>query len=412
MKKLLAILIAVASFFSCFAFTGCTPRSEQLKMLIPGEYIDETIFPEFEEWYFEQTGNKIKVMTPALSYVSEDIITAVVNDHADYDVICPSDFAVEQFVKKNLLVKVDKARVDVESVIRPEYVERARISDPTLEYSVPYMYGTYGIMYDYKKTGKHIDSWSAIYTDEFVKDGKKVVANKDSLREAITSAAIWANRNELNEIYEKTDSWSLEYTQKLQDVFDDVSDNALAKVKTTLEEMKNYQLKWGGEELKVHMATNNTSIEVALTWSCDAGYVMNDFEDEDGNIIKGNRDLWYVIPKEGGNIYLDTFCITKYAKNVEAAQYFLEFICQKEIAMRNSIYAGAVSPVKAAYQQLLDDYTYAFELDADADEEWVAMYMDMLFPSNETLARCATMRYYGDEADAKVSNLWNDVRYK
>lgn len=167
MKKILTLLLALVLAFPVAALTGCSDRSTQLKMYIPGEYIDEEIFDEFETWYNEQTGKTVEVVTPTTFDAVEEIMTAVERDHADYDLLLPSDYAVEQLIKKDLLVKVDKNIVDVESVIKEEYVNRAKISDPTLEYSVPYMYGTFGIMYDYSKTGKHIDSWSAIFTDEY-----------------------------------------------------------------------------------------------------------------------------------------------------------------------------------------------------------------------------------------------------
>jgi hypothetical protein len=284
--------------------------------------------------------------------------------------------------------------------MKPEYVERARISDPTLEYSVPYMYGTFGIMYDYSRTGKHIDSWSAIFTDEY--SGKS--ANKDSLREALTSAAIWNNRESLLDG---------EYDNaKLQAIYEDMSEEAVDAAVNTLRESKKNFL-WGGESLKFDMAASKTDVQVALMWSCDAGYIMNDYEDDDGNEHTGNRNIWYVVPKEGGNIYLDCFVISKYAKNAEAANYFLEFLCTKEIALRNSYYAGAVSPVAEAYDALYEEYSSDETLGegAAAGEEaaWREMYLDMMFPSAETLERCGTMRDYGDR-DADISVQWANVR--
>ena len=161
------------------------------------------------------------------------------------------------------------------------------------------------------------------------------------------------------------------------------------------------------------MASGKTDVEVALMWSCDAGYVMNDYEDDDGVEHTGNRNMWYVVPKEGGNIYLDCFVISKYAKNVEAANYFLEFLCTKKIALRNSEYAGAISPVTAAYDELKAEYEADETLGegAAAGEEaaWKAMYLDMMFPSAETLDRCGTMRDFGSR-DADISVKWANVR--
>ncbi len=400
MKKFISILTAaLVVALSLTSLAGCGNRAEQLKMYVPGEYIDEEIFDEFESWYAEKTGKTVEVVTPTTFDEVEQILTAVERDHADYDLLLPSDYAVEQLIKKDLLIKVDG--VDVTKVIKPEYVDRARISDPTLEYSVPYMYGTFGLMYDYNETGKHIDSWSALFTDEF--KGKS--ANKDSLREALTSAAIWNNRASLT---------SGEYDNaKLQAIYEDFSDEAMDAAVNALNSAKSNWSGWGGESLKFDMASGSTDVEVALMWSCDAGYVMNDYEDDDGVEHKGNRNMWYVVPKEGGNVYLDCFVISKYAQNVEAAQLFLEFICTKEIALRNSEYAGAISPVTAAYDQLKADYeadeTLGEGAAAGQESAWREMYLDMLFPSAEVLERCGTMRDFGSR-DGDISVKWANVR--
>lgn len=398
MKKFVTLLLTFVMTVPMWSLAACSNdnRAEQLKMYVPGEYIDSEIFDAFEDWYKEQTGKTVKVVTPSTFDAVEEIMTAVEKDHADYDLLLPSDYAVEQLIKKDLLVKIDAERVNVNQVFRPEYVERAKISDPTLEYSVPYMYGTFGLMYDYSKTGKHIDSWNALYGGEYA--GKS--ANKDSLREAVTSAAIWNNASELT----KDNPYD---NKKIQSLYDRLPDTYTAAIATLSSTKKNYL--WGGESMKFDMASGNTKVQVALMWSCDAGYIMNDYEDDNGNEHQGNRNLWYVVPKEGGNIYLDNFVISKYGKNQEAAQYFLEFICRKEIAIKNSEYAGAISPVKAAYDQLYAEYYADESIGEGAAEGWREMYLDMLFPSEETLARCGTMRDFGNK-DGTISEAWSNAR--
>lgn len=405
MKKILAFAFALILAFPLAALTGCTDRASQLKMYIPGEYIDEEILGEFEEWYKQETGKTVEVVAPTTFDAVEEILTAVERDHADYDLLLPSDYAVEQLIAKGLVQKVDRSLVKVEELIKPEYVERAKISDPTLEYSVPYMYGTFGIMYDYSKTGRHIDSWSSIFTDEF----NKKSANKDSLREAVTSATIWYNRDELSALSSGFTDYNEAYTAKLQSLYEDFSAASIDNAIGVLNEMKNYSAIWGGESLKFDMASGSTNVQVALMWSCDAGYVMNDYEDDNGEEHSGNRNMWYVVPKEGGNIYLDSFVISKYAKNAEAANYFLKFLCLKETALKNSEYAGAISPVAAAYDELYEQYTSDTSYAEESGQAWRDMYIDTLFPSPETLARCGTMRDFKD-ADAEISVKWANVR--
>lgn len=415
MKRLLSLLLCGCLLCATFAFGGCADRSEQLKMYVPGEYIDPDLLDEFEDWYLERTGKKVEVITPDTFDVVEEILIRVEKDRADYDLLCPSDYAVERLLNRGLLQEIDPEIVDVENTFKQEYLALTEPYDPDHKYAVPYMYGTFGLMYDYSKTGEHVDSWDALFTDRF--GGR--AANKDSMREALTSAAIYRDRAELSRLSNGFTDYNTDYQNRLQSLFEDTADDTLDGLASTLVEMLHYARVWGGESLKFDMAGNNTGIEVALMWSCDAGYVMNDYEDDNGDEHPGNRNMWYVVPKEGGNIYLDCFVISKYAKNPTAANYFLQFISQKETALRSSDYAGAISPVAEAYDELYDDYTSedskteyieSFE-DEDLGRAWFDMYIDMLFPSPSTRNRCGIMRDYGDR-DAAMSIGWLNVRYR
>ena len=166
---------------------------------------------------------------------------------------------------------------------------------------------------------------------------------------------------------------------------------------------------WDVDQIKFDMAAGRGNVKVALMWSCDAGYVMNDYEDDDGNEQKGNRNLWYVVPKEGGNVYIDAFVISKYAKNVDAAQEFLAFLCRKDIAIANSEYAGCISPVKAAYDELYETYTTDEEMFEGTDEEWRAMFIETMFPSADTLNRCGVMKDLG-EGKTAVNKMWANLQ--
>ena len=161
------------------------------------------------------------------------------------------------------------------------------------------------------------------------------------------------------------------------------------------------------DDVKFDMAAGkNTAPSVALMWSCDAGYVMNDYEDAAGKTQQGNRNLWYVVPKEGGNVYIDAFVISKYAKNVDAAQEFLAYLCRKDVAIANSEYAGCISPVKAAYDELYETYTTDEEMFEGTSEAWKEMFLETMFPSAETLNRCGVMKDFAPADYENVSRMW------
>ncbi len=404
MKKLLCVLLAATvSMGGMAAMTGCTKRSEQLKLYSQGEYMDEEIFAEFESWYKEQTGEKVKVSMNDFQS-NESMYNIVSMDKADYDLICPSDYMIEKMIKEGLCKKVDKSLVDIaaEGLIVPEYLEATRVFDPTLEYSVPYMYGTFGILYNYKTLGKHITSWEEL----FASNRDRKLSLKKSPRDTYHAAGLYLHGEQLR------NTPLAEKKAKVQEVFDTVTDDSVAEVKNVLSAWKGKDKHWDDEDGKFSMAKGE--LDMGLYWSCDAGYVMSDYEDDSGNLSKGNKDLWYVIPEEGGNVYLDSFVISKYAKNEKAANYFLQFLCQKATAIANSIYCGAVSPVAAAYGELKAEYE-AMDLESEdsvfkgTSAAWKDMYINMLmFPSADVLKRCGQTRDYG-AADGKVVRAMADI---
>ena len=398
MKKLICVLLCVTIIAGLTAaFAGCkvTPRDEILKIYVPGEYIDESIFEEFSKWYNEQTGNNVIVQIDTFDDV-ERVQLAVEAAKDDYDLLCPSDYMIEYLIKKDLLKKIDKSVIDIneEGLFKSEYVETSREFDPTLEYSIPYMYGTLGIVYDRSKTGKAITSWEALFGNEY--KGKRSI--KDSIRDSYAAACIYNARNELKA-----------GTKTIQQVFEDTTPATVSAAEATLKSVIEGGAKWDVDNIKFEMAANTSNVQVAMMWSCDAGYVMNNYEDDDGNECEGNRNLWYVVPDEGGNVYIDAFVISKYAKNVTAANYFLKFLSTKEIAIQNSEFAGCISPVKAAYDELKESYENDDEMFEGTDDGWKEMFIEMMFPSQNTLARCGRMKDFG-EGKSGVDEMWSNLQ--
>ncbi len=400
MKKFVSVLLSVVLFVglaSTLIACNKTPRDELLKLYMPGEYIDEDIFEEFEAWYEETYGKKVTVKIDPFDTV-EDVQLAVEGSKADYDLLCPSDYMVEYLISKNL-VQESGLDITANGLFRDEYVQTTRQFDPSLKYAVPYMYGTLGLVYDITKTGKQIDSWEALFGNEFY--NKRSV--KDSIRDAYAAACLYNAR---------TTTANLEgdaLKTKIQSIFEDTSSETVNAAKRTLLSIKSGSI-WDIDNIKYEMAANQTDVAVALMWSCDAGYVMNNYEDENGNEHEGNRNLWYVVPKEGGNVYIDAFVISKYAVNVDAARAFLQFLCRKDIAVKNSEYAGAISPVAAAYDELYEYYT----LDEDGLFEgtsagWKDMFIETMFPSQTTLNRCGVMKDFGSGKSA-VTDMWSSIQ--
>lgn len=404
MKKIISMLLCAIMVIAIpTSLVGCgTPREELLKLYMPGEYIDEDIFEEFKDWYLEETGKKITVELETFDAV-ENIQLAVEGSKSDYDLLCPSDYMVEYLISKNLVQKVNKEIIDVEEdgLFKKAYLDSSKEFDPALEYAVPYMYGTLGLVYDMSKTNKKIDSWEALFGTEFA--GKGTRSLKDSVRDAYAAACLYNARGETSSLTGDA------LKAKIQSIFEDTSADTINNAKTTLKNLVDGGAVWDVDNVKFDMAANKGNVKVALMWSCDAGYVMNNYEDADGVEHEGNRNLWYVVPKEGGNVYIDCFVINKYAVNVEAANYFLKFLCEKDVAIANSKYAGCISPVTKAYDELYDDYVNDDKMFAGTDAGWKEMFIETMFPSDDTLNRCGVMRDFGD-AKTAVTTMWGNVQ--
>jgi len=404
MKKLICTLLSAIMLVAIpLSVTGCgTPREELLKLYMPGEYIDEEIFEEFESWYETETGNKVTVQLETFETV-ENIQRAVEGSKADYDLLCPSDYMIEYLISKELLIAVDKNIIDIsaDGFMKEQYIDSTKEFDPELKYSVPYMYGTLGLVYDITKTNKHLTSWEDFFGNEF-KNHRSI---KKSMREAYAAACIYNARNDADSVASLSGDAQ---KQKIQSIFEDTRAEIIESAKNILNAAKSGAV-WDIDNVKFEMAAGTSDVAVALMWSCDAGYVMNTYEDDEGEEKEGNRNLWYVVPEEGGNVYIDAFVISKYAKNVTAANYFLKFLCTKDIAVKNSEYAGCISPVTAAYDELEayyeDDEDGIFE---ETPAGWKEMFMETMFPSEETLNRCGVMKDFKN-GNSAVVQMWGNI---
>ena len=425
LKKLICLLTSVSLLVLCMSgLMGCSEdRESVLRLFVPGEYLSPDVYEEFEEWYFEQTGKPITVIETTFD-TPEAVLYKIEKSKQDFDLACPSDYMIEYMVKNGLAKKIDKSLVDIEGIpegddeplIKQTYLDVTEVFDPTLEYTVPYMYGTFGIMYDYSKTDEHFDSWEYMYFEDNPTLGEKYknkITQKESVREMYAATSIYAVRKELSDLSNGFSEYTQAYKERIQKIYEDTSDENIAEVKRLLQNQKKYLLKYEVDDGKFGIAGGTLRAVAGLYWSCDAGYVMGmggegSYEDANGDEISGNKNLWYAIPKEGGNVYIDGFVIPKYAGNETAANLFLQFICTQDAAIANSEWAGAISPVSSAYNALYEEYSENDGFFDGTEEGWKEMYLDMLFPSDETLLRCGVMKKF-ENNNSKINRMFADI---
>ena len=392
MKKFVFALIGAALLLS-----GCgRPREQVLKVYNWSDYIDESVLPEFEEWYKAQTGEDIKVVYQTFD-VNETMLSKIEKGHEDYDVVCPSDYIIERMLNTGLILPLDFASIpDSINYIAlnksPYMLKMFREINPKFDandYSVPYMWGTTGILYNTKEvTAEEAGTWDIIRNPKFA--GRILI--KDAPRDVYGPVLIYLKQKEL-----------AEGSVTLQELMWDSSDESIAAVESYLKQVKDGVLGWEADFGKEQM-TKDRGV-VSLNWSGDAVWAIEE-------AAEVGVSLDYIVPEEGSTVWFDGWVIPKYAKNVKAASYFIDFMCRPDIAIRNmeeTGYVAANGAIEVLESQIDDEYepinlTYFFGADADS-----VRVNPVLYPDQAVIDRCALEHDWGQDTD-KLLAMWARVK--
>lgn len=302
MKRICALVL---SLILALSLCACGDTRETITVYNWGDYIAPGVVDKFEE----ETGIRVVYETFEMN---EDMYTKLKNSNNSYDVIIPSDYIIERMIDEDMLEKIDFANVPNFEKIDTEFKNPS--FDPKNEYSVPYMWGTLGILYNKTMVNGTIDSWGALFDEQYADN----IIMMNSQRDAI--------------------GMTLKY---LGYSLNESSPEALSKVKDKLIKQSPLVLTWVVDEVKDKMIGGEGAL--ALVYMGDAVY------------CKGyNSDLEYVIPKEGSNIFFDSMCIPKCSKNKAGAEKFINFMCRPDIAAQNAEYIGYSSPMTEA-RELMGD---------------------------------------------------------
>jgi spermidine/putrescine transport system substrate-binding protein len=342
MKKLFALMLALA------LVVGALPAlaAEEVNVYNWQDYIDEDVLDLFEE----ETGIRVNYMGFT---TNEDMLAMVSVDPTNYDVIFPSDYIIERMLAMNLLEplnfeNIPNATYTLEWLKTPDY-------DPDMKYSVPYMWGTVGVLYNQTMVKEPITSWTALWDTDYQQDVFMLDSYRDSI--GITLKMMGYSMNE-------RDRTALEAAR----------DKLIEQKKAGI--VKAYQV----DETKDKMIAGEAAMGVM--WSGDAAYSM-----------EYNEDLVYVVPDEGSNVWVDGMCIPKGAKNKTNAEIFINFLCRPDIALMNFEEIWYCTPNQAVVDGL--------------DEETLAD--PTLFPSEEVIARSEFFHDVGDDVTL-YDELWSDVK--
>ena len=321
-----------------------------------GEYIDESLITRFEE----ETGIRVNYQT---AESNEALYSLLKSGGADYDVVVPSDYMIGRLIAEDMLEPLDYDRIPNFSLIDGRF--RNLSYDPENLYTVPYAWGTLGIIYNTAMVGEEITSWSALYDDRYAGNVLLINNSRDALGEALLYLGYSVNTTDEGEIRA---AYELVADANRRGVFQGrVMDEVFQKME-------------GG----------NAAI---------ATYYAGDYI----SMLENNEDLAFVIPEEGSNWFVDAMCVLKDAPHYDAAMQWINFIASTQSNLANMDYIGYASPNREALEQYPAYYEqlYGEELDR-------SLYEIMAAPP-EVLERCEAYLNLPPETLRLYKNLWTQL---
>ena len=342
MKKLLCILVTLALMLPV-----CASAQEVVNVFNWEDYIDESVLAQFEQ----ETGIHVNYMRFT---TNEDMIVQVEANPGAFDVCFPSDYIVERMLSKDMLAEIDYDKVPnaqyiLENLRSPDY-------DPNNVHSLPYMWGTVGILYNTTMVEEPVDSWGILWDSKY----KSNVFMLDSFRDSMGVTLKY-----------------LGHSMNTRDIIalESCKDKLIEQKKNGI--VKAYQV----DETKDKMVAGEAAL--AVMWSGDAQYA-----------IDLNPDLAYSIPSEGSNIWIDAMVIPRNAQNMDNALKFIDFLCRPDIAQKNCEAIWYSSPNSGAIELMGEDYTEN----------------PVMNPTDEEVARCEFFHDIDETFMPVYTALWQEVK--
>ena len=314
-----------------------------------GEYTGENLIPDFEA----ATGATV-VME---NFDSNEQMYIKVANGESYDILVPSDYMIQRLIEEDYLQKLDHSKLDCMDKLTDAV--KGLPYDENNEYSVPYFWGTVGIVYDQTKVSiedLEKEGFNIFLDEKYRGDIYLYDSERDSFMMALKALGYSMNTKDPEELQEAYD-WLVQCVQTMRPeiVTDEIIDN---------------------------MAQGRKAL--GLIYSGDATYVMSE-----------NEDMGFYLPESGTNLWSDAMVIPKNAKNPELAHEFINFVCEYEGAYDNSSYVGYTS----ANQQVMDDLS-----GPGGDFEGINAYLPRIgYEKDEVFV-------YNDAVRKQLSNMWSKVK--
>lgn len=353
MKKIISLALVCILLFSVIAVTpGCTPEGgnkENRKLVVCnwGEYIcdsDEDGFFDIIKKFEEETGIEVEYLT---AESNETLYSMMKTGGVNYDVIFPSDYMVQKMIHEGMIEKLNFDNIPNVSNIMDRF--KNPYYDPENEYTVPYFWGTVGIIYNTKLVSGNITSWDDLWSDQY----PNMILMFNNPRDAFAIA--------LNKL-----GYSMNTTNR---------DEIIAAA----EELKKQKFIYVMDEFFELMPSEGAAI---------APYYAGDYLD----VYQSNEDLAFVRPESGTNIFNDVMCVPAGSENKDLAEEFINFMLRADVAKCNTEYLGYSTPNSAAFEIL----------DEDLKENQIA------YPS-EIPENWEYFELLPEEINSLMNELWVDI---
>ena len=346
--KILILILISCLTFGCGS-VGNDKKDEVVYVYSWGDYLD----PETLKIFEKETG--IHVILDEFD-TNESMYPRVAEGAVHYDVLCPSDYMVQKLISNDLIQPLDFTKLpDAKKYIGEEFFKQAESFDPGNKYSVPYCWGTVGIIYDKTKVTDPVDSWNILWNEKYAGQ----ILMQDSARDALMIPLKLMGRS-INE----------------------TDENYLQEAKNMLMKQKPLVQAYVVDEVKDKLINSEAAMGVV-------------FSGEALIVIEENPNMAFAIPKEGTNFWIDGWVITKDSKNVDNAHKFIDFMCRPDIAVMNFDYLGYSTPNIAV---------------KDLEENEAYKNSPIAFPSPEVYSGQETYKYLGNKMDEYYNNLWMQVK--
>lgn len=337
---IIAIILILWGISSKLEADSTQGTTDKLVIYNWGDYID----PELLEEFTAETGIQVDYQT---FDSNESMYTKIKQGGTTYDLTIPSEYMISKMTEENMLIKLDKSKIEGLENIDPQFMGLS--FDKNNDYSIPYFWGTLGIVYNETMVENPPQEWEDLWSEEY-RDNIMLI---DGVREVMGFG--------LQSLGHSLNSKNPAEIEKAAEHLYNLTPNVKAIV---ADEIKGYMIQ-------------------------DAAAIAVSFSGEASEMLDGNENLRYVVPSKGSNLWFDNMVIPKTAKNLDGAYAFMSFMLRPENALRNAEYVGYSTPIPAA-KAMLDEET-------QNDESF--------YPSEETMKK---MEVY-DNLGQEILGMYNDL---